>query len=421
MAVNPLANIPQSQFLNMQNKFRAYVAGFGSGKTWCGGMAQCIHYYRHPKINQGYFAPSYPQIRDIFYPTIEEVAHSFGLTTDVKTGDKEVHFYRGRDYKGTTICRSMERPGTIVGFKIGNALVDEFDLLDKRKALLAWRKILGRMRYKVHGLRNGVDVTTTPEGFKATYQIFIKDIAEKPEKSGNYGIIQASTYDNEINLPDDYISSLIEAYPQELIDAYLNGQFVNLTSGSVYPAFDRFKNGTTETLNHGEELHIGMDFNIYHMCAIVHVKRGGRPYAVKEHVDIRDTPAMITTLQEAYPGHKITIYPDASGASGKSVNASVSDISLLKDHFTVKARKANPPVRQRVVSMNAMFCNGAGDRRYLVNVDECPTYTQALEQQAYTLAGEPDKESGVDHPNDAGGYFINMEYPVYGKPTLRVK
>jgi hypothetical protein len=31
-----------------------------------------------PKINQGYFAPTYPQIRDIFYPTIEEVAFDWG-------------------------------------------------------------------------------------------------------------------------------------------------------------------------------------------------------------------------------------------------------------------------------------------------------------------------------------------------------
>ena len=50
----------------MQHKFKAYVAGFGSGKTWvgCGGI--CKGMWEHPKINQGYFAPTYPQIRDIF-------------------------------------------------------------------------------------------------------------------------------------------------------------------------------------------------------------------------------------------------------------------------------------------------------------------------------------------------------------------
>ena len=80
-------------------------------------------------INQGYFAPTYPQIRDIFYPTVEEVAADWGLNVKINEGNKEVHFYYGRQYRGTTVCRSMEKPQTIVGFKIGNALVDELDIL----------------------------------------------------------------------------------------------------------------------------------------------------------------------------------------------------------------------------------------------------------------------------------------------------
>ncbi|MBN0203805.1 hypothetical protein JTL45_35105, partial [Pseudomonas aeruginosa] len=43
------------------------------------------------------------------------------------------------------------------------ALVDELDVLKADKARQAWRKIIARMRYKVDGLRNGIDVTTTPE------------------------------------------------------------------------------------------------------------------------------------------------------------------------------------------------------------------------------------------------------------------
>ncbi len=79
MAIAPTLNVPQARFLAMQQKFKAYVAGFGSGKTWvgCGGI--CKGFWEFPKINQGYFAPTYPQIRDIFYPTVEEVAHDWGL------------------------------------------------------------------------------------------------------------------------------------------------------------------------------------------------------------------------------------------------------------------------------------------------------------------------------------------------------
>lgn len=47
-----------------------------------------------PKINQGYFAPTYPQIRDIFYPTVEEVAHDWGLNVKINEGNKEVHLRR---------------------------------------------------------------------------------------------------------------------------------------------------------------------------------------------------------------------------------------------------------------------------------------------------------------------------------------
>ena len=98
------------------------------------------------------------------------------------------------------------------------------------------------------------------------------------------------------------------------------------------------------------------------------------------------------------------------------MNASETDIALLKDAgFIVSAPEANPPVKDRVNAMNAMFCNAEGQRRYLVNTARCPTYTECLEQQAWAQNGEPDKTTGHDHPNDAGGYFIHREYPIVRK------
>ncbi|EHC5071513.1 hypothetical protein JS697_004039 [Escherichia coli] len=70
-------------------------------------------------------------------------------------------------------------------------------------------------------------------------------------------------------------------------------------------------------------------------------------------------------------------------------------------------------------SMNAMFCNANGERRYKVNVKRCPVYAESLEQQVWDDKGEPDKKSGNDHPNDAGGYFIVKQFPIV-KPTGRV-
>ena len=415
-------NVPQSSFLQLPHKFKAYVAGFGSGKTFVGCAGICAHFWEWPGINQGYFAPTYPQIRDIFYPTMEEVAYAMGLRIKVKQGDHEVEVYEGRRYRGTVICRSMEKPETIVGFKIGHALIDELDVMPLKKAQMAWRKIIARMRYNVDGLKNGVDVTTTPEGFKFVFQQFVKQLREKPALNDMYGLVQASTFENELNLPPDYIPSLMDSYPEQLIMAYLNGQFVNLTSGTIYTAYDRKLNGSQETIQPGEALFIGMDFNVGKMSAVVHVKRLGLPHAVDEIINGYDTPDMIKKIKERYwlydgsdyrNTRQIRVYPDASGDSRKSVRASETDISLLKQAgFIVSAPGANPPVKDRINSMNAMFCNAAGQRRYRVNADKCPTYADDLEQQIWGDNGEPDKKQGNDHRPDAGGYFIHKEYPI---------
>jgi len=407
-------NAPQHIFLNELNtKYRAFVGGFGSSKTFSGCLDLSIFASRNPKTVQGYFAPTYGDIKDIFYPTIEEASHMLGFTADIKVGNKEVHLYRGRIYYGTIICRSMDNPSSIVGFKIARALVDEIDILPKDKATIAWNKIVARLRLVIPGVENGISVTTTPEGFKFVYSKF----AENPTAS--YSMVQASTYENAEYLPPDYIDTLIETYPSELIDAYINGEFVNLTAGTVYNSYSREKNRSIETIKEKEPLRIGMDFNVTNMSAVIYVMRGSEWHAVSELSGIYDTPSMITTIQEKWPEHSIRIYPDATGSrrdtrSGTKGGAAVSDISLLEGAgFGVYANQSNPRVKDRVMSTNKAF----QDMLLFINDKACPEYSSCMEQLAYDKNGEPDKKSNLDHLPDAGTYPIAFELPVI-KPVI---
>ena len=201
-------------------------------------------------------------------------------------------------------------------------------------------------------------------------------------------------------------------YPANLISAYLDGEFINLVSGAVYPQFDRVLNGTREVMQDGEALHIGQDFNVGKMASVIFVIRNNAPVAVDELTDVFDTPTLIVMLKLRYPNRQIFMYPDASGNSRKSLNASQSDISLLHQaKFVVLHNPANPAVRDRLLSVNAQICN-AEVRSLKVNVDKCPSFVAGLEKQAYDKNGEPDKTSGLDHAVDAGGYFICNRYPV---------
>ena len=361
-----------------------------------------------PGIDQAYLAPTYPLIRDIFYPAIDTMLPEMGLDYSINQSKHIVDI----DGLGKIYCRTMERPEKIVGWEVADAFLDEFDILTLDKAMQVFRKISARLRQKnPTGRINQLFVTTTPEGFKATYRLF----KQKPLK--NSRLIQMSTYSNARHLPDDYIAELMEQYPAELIQAYLMGEFVNLTSGRVYKEYDRANCRSKETIQEGEVLYVGQDFNVGKMASTIYVRRGKNNeewHAAAELVDLLDTPNLIGVLKENFSKHKVIIYPDASGKNRKSQDASQSDIAMLKlAGYNIKANKKNPFVKDRILSVNQALSTGM----MKVNDKLAPTVASNLEQQPYDKNGAPDKTGGTDHQNDATGYPIVFEMPIK-KPII---
>ena len=424
-------NIPQYQFYSMDKPFRAFVAGYRGGKTFLGCVRLCILALEYPGVELGYFAPTYPQIRDIFYTTISDVAEIMGMTVDIKTSKNEVFLYYHGDLHAMVKCRSMENPQRIVGFKINHALVDEIDCMKRDKADAAWKKIVARLSSKgfdeqriydeemncdliIEALgENTVDFTTTPEGFNWIYDFFVKQLRDDESLKQFYGIVNASTRQNAKNLPPDYIDKLLATYPPNLAEAYIDGQFTNLLGGTIYNQYTD-ANRSFETIQESDKvLYIGMDFNVTKMAARVFVYRDGKPHCVDEFNELYDTTDMIENIKMRYPDKRITVYPDASGKNRKTNAADETDISLLKAAgFRVLANDANPRVKTRINSVNAMFCNAKGEHNCFVNRDTCPVTHEELEQQVYNDKGEPDKQGGKDHGNDAFGYFIDYEHGI---------
>jgi phage terminase large subunit len=403
---------PQNSYIKTKARFPAFVAGFGAGKTEAAVLRSVIGLLEAPGCNRGFYEPTYDLIRMIAFPRFEAVLNELGLAyTLVKSPSNyiDIHGY------GHIYFRSMDNPSRIVGYEHADADVDELDTLKKDDAAYVWRQILARNRQKKpNGQSNTIGVTTTPEGFR-----FVYDTWKKNPKDG-YEIIQAPTRSNP-HLPIDYIEGLKGIYPEHLLAAYLDGQFVNLNSGSVYASYNRTAHNTDEVIRKdeagAEPLFIGCDFNVTKQAATVYVRRDGGHswHAVDELTNMYDTPEMIDVIKSRYADHQIYIYPDASGKARKTVNASLSDISLLESAgFYVRVNNRNPGVRDRIMATNAAFEAG----RLFVNARACPTVAQSLEQQVYKN-GEPDKSSGVDHQNDATTYPIAFEMPIV-RPVANV-
>ena len=391
----------QKAFATSREAFRAFIGGFGSGKT-AAAIARAMALKSHFRdCDIAYYLPTYPLVEDIAFRRFPELCERKGWSHRLNKQSAYIEFPGA----GRIVFRTMEQPHRIVGYEVAHSIVDELDTLPTEKAREVWNKIIARNRQKC-GMGNTVAVATTPEGFRFVYERWVK----KP--APGYVLFRAKTLDNAANLPPGYIDNLTASYPSNLLAAYLDGEFVNLTAGSVYAEFDRALNASLEKIQPNEPLHIGMDFNVGQMAAVVLVLREGDPHAVEELAGYLDTPAMIAAIKARYQGHRIFIYPDASGQARKSNNASESDLSLLRAAgFTVLSNPSNPAVKDRVLSVNQMI-HAQGVRRFKVNIDGCPGLVEGLEKQAYAKNGEPDKTAGLDHLLDAGGYFIAHKFPI---------
>ena len=267
----------------------------------------------------------------------------------------------------------------------------------------AFPKILGRLR---SGNVRQFGAASTPEGFRWMWSTFGSEEAQKRE---DRKLIRMRSADNPY-LPQDFIERLQANYDPSLLQAYLEGQFCNLTTGQVYDRFSRAKHVVSDMPNTDEEpLRIGVDFNVGQMSAVIAVRLGKQLLLIDEVSGAHDTDALAQEIRARFPDRRIYVYPDASGGS-RSTNASRTDIQILESYgFSNQSPKSNPAVRDRVASVQAFLENGKGEVRLQV-AKHCKRTIECLELQSYTERGEPDKDAGYDHMNDALGYLVWREF-----------
>lgn len=382
----------QHAFLKSKAVHTGLIGGYASGKSFAGSLKTVLKKLEYPGINVAYYLPTYGLIKDVAYPVFGTACDILGLSYDLNKSDHEIITAYGK-----ILFRSMDNPDRMVGYEVGYSLIDETDILPTNKMWDVFGRIISRNRSKLpNGDKNCTDLVGTPEGFKFAYEFFVKKDSDRKL------LIKGKTKDNK-HIPPDYIATLQESYTPEQLEAYLNGEFVNLTSGSVYK-FDRKEHHADKQIKQGDVLHVGMDFNVTNMNAVIHIIEGDIAYAVAEISGGYDTFEIADRLKASYPGHSIVIYPDASGASRNT--SGKSDHQILKgSKFTVRTKNKNPFVKDRVNALNKAF----RDKKYFVNTNNCPVLTEALEQQAYKN-GEPDKTTGFDHINEAAGYFAHYHF-----------
>lgn len=286
----------------------------------------------------------------------------------------------------------------IYGYDWACAVVDELDELPTYTAVAVVKSINDRCRQSVKGTRPPFLVfATTSQGLKGTYQV----VQSFRKKGINHVIIRARTKDN-IFLPKEYVQSQYAIYNEKEKRCLLEGEFISIDSGLVYPDYDPSRNKVEyslyETVQPNEIVYVGQDFNTGFNKAVAFVVREGILYAVKEYTfpDVRRAPEV---YRYDFRENRIKWIPDAT------YNQHLPEFrkELRQNRIEVVYRSKNPLVKDRAFLINKLF-----HVERMVVGQECRDLDNALIiRQIDKNTGLPMKgkgEAAPDHVCDAAEY-----------------
>lgn len=383
----------QAPYLFNEARFFFLIAGYAAGKTssLVYAVLKLIDYYAGTVDEEG----NPPKI-GVCGITLTFLKKTFSgaLVTALRqsksayTYDKahNIIYVAGVELHLTPIANEED----VFGYNWVAAVIDELDELPTYTATAIVKAINDRCRQVVKGKRPPfLAFATTSQGLKGTYQV----VQNFQRKGVNYIIIRARTKDN-IYLPKEYVESQYSIYNEKEQKCLLEGQFISIDSGLVYPdydpAYNRLETSLYDTVTPDETVYIGQDFNIGFNKAVACVEREGVLYAVKEYSfpDIRRAPEV---FRYDFKFNRIKWIPDAT------YNHHLPEFKkeLRANRIEVVYRSKNPLVRDRSFLINKMFFT----RRLYIS-SECKELDNALViRQIDKNTGVPAKGKGEGAPD----------------------
>ncbi len=246
---------------------------------------------------------------------------------------------------------------------------------------------------------------SSPKGFNFAYDLYSK---QDPEwQSFKYTTLEGGQVsESEIEQAKNDLDE--RTFQQEYLATFVN------YAGIIYYNFDRNKNIIDSYKKKFKTIHVGQDFNIDPMVAVVSVIENDKIFIIDEiQIFSSNTNEMIDEIKSRYPNKKIISYPDPSSKARKTSAGGTTDLALLKNAgFEVRARNKAPFVRDRINAVNSKFKNAKGVNSLYV-LKSCKNTIKSIERQIYKEGTNvPDKDGSHDHFNDALGYLVEYNFPV---------
>lgn len=401
---------PQVKIFSSKKRFKIVNAGRRFGKTWVSGAFIMDKTINHPNKIALYIAPTSQMAKDLMWDTwlkehvpeeyIERKNEQY-MTMELKNGSK-------------IYCLSADKPDRLAGKTADLMIVDECALIgDGEHFFNIIQPLLADKYHDGEAL-----YISTPRGYNWFYKVFCK----AKENPLDWDAFEFTTIDGGNVTPEEIERQRKNMTPKEFKQEFY-ASFDNVAD-RVYENYDQIENRCEfdEDWKYGD-IHVGMDFNIKPMTAVIAKLERGSMYIFDEiYTDsTSNTQEICDIIKKRYPRTTVYVYPDPTGHRGQTnAPVGVTDFSILqKNGFIVCAPPRPYASKDKWNTVNTALKNAEGERHVFIDDDRCPHLKDSFNGYAYKENGEPDKSSGLDHISDAAAYLICYRLPYFTRKAIR--
>ena len=386
----------QKQIFDSKARFRVAISGRRFGKTYlC--IQEMAKFARYPRRRVFYVAPTYRMAKDIVWNDLVEKFTKHKWIKKVNHSDLKITLKNGSDIS----LRGADNENSLRGVGLDFLIMDEFADIKENAYFEVLRPTLSD--------KNGAALFCgTPRGFGSwSYNLFTREKDDDQWASFQYTTLQGGQVSKQ------EIEQAKSDLDERTFKQEYEASFVNY-AGQIYYNFDRKDNVIEKYTPQTAEIHIGMDFNIDPMSAVVTEIIGNKIIIYDEIVIYSsNTDELVQEIKARYKDKHIYVYPDPAAKQRKTSAGGVTDLAILKNAgFNLRVRNTHPLIRDRINAVNTKLKNANGVRTLFI-ANSCKNVLKSIERQIYKEGTTvPDKDNNYDHMNDALGYLVEYLYPV---------
>ena len=386
---------PQKEVITNTSRFRVLITGRRFGKTYL-AINELAKFARYSNKKVWYVAPSYRQAKSICWNELKEKLIKHKWVKSINNSDLTIVLRNNSKIS----LRGADNENSLRGIGLDFLVMDEFADIHKQ----AWYEVL---RPTLSDTQGHALFCGSPRGFgNWSYELYKLGETNKDWQSFKYTTLEGE------QVSKDEIEQAKEDLDLRTFQQEYEATFVNY-SGMIYYNFNREKNLLDKFSKYHNTLHIGLDFNVEPMCAVVSVIENDSIIIIDEiQIYSSNTNEMVDEIKTRY-NKKIIIYPDPSAKQRKTSAGGMTDLAILKNAgFEVRCRNKAPLIRDRINAVNSKLKNVKGQNSLFI-LKSCKNAIKSIERQIYKEGTHiPDKDSGYDHMNDALGYLVEYNYPL---------